>query len=213
MQWCNSKKIFLLLPLFLFVSCATTLFSDGTDYSDDLRNLQRQLSFRPDDPGALRDIGVIYFQTKQYPLAKGHLARAYEQIADDPRTVFYYGMTLEYLADIESALGVYIKYTDLSPSSQFRRLIEARFRTLTRQLVQQEVRAILAAEQRLNADSLSPTAVAVFSLKYQGTDPKYEALGKGVSEMILVDLAQVKRLTVLERIRVEELVNELKMGQ
>jgi TolB-like protein len=199
------------VALLLLPSCATT--RNGGDSSDDLEKLQRQLQFRPDDPAALRDIGVIYFQRQQYALAKDRLARSYAQIADDPRTMFYYGMTLEYLNDTTGALAVYINYTDLSPLSQFKKLIEARFRTLTQAVVQSQVRAALAAEATLGADSLSQGAVAVFPLKYQGSDPKYQVLGKGLAEMILVDLAQVKRLNVVERIRIEAVMNELKFAQ
>ena len=125
------KKICVVVLLALLSSCATTRYGDGTDYSDDLRKLEQQLLFRPDDPAALRDIGVIYFQTKQYELAKDRLARSFAQVGDDSRTIFYYGMTHEFLNDINAALAVYIHYTSLSPLSQFKKLIEARFRTLT----------------------------------------------------------------------------------
>ncbi|MEO8168055.1 MAG: CsgG/HfaB family protein, partial [bacterium] len=54
---------------------------------------------------------------------------------------------------------------------------------------------------------------AVFPLAYQGTDPKYDALGKGLSEMMIIDLGQVKSLTMVERIRIEALLDELRFGQ
>jgi TolB-like protein len=203
--------IWFFVALLLLASCATT--RNGGDGSDDLEKLQRQLQFRPDDPAALRDVGVIYFQRKQYPLAKERLARSFAQVADDPRTMFYYGMTLEFLNDTTAALAAYINYTELSPLSQFKKLIEGRFRTLTQAVVKSQVRAALAAEAALGADSLSRSAVAVFPLKYQGSDPKYQVLGKGLAEMILVDLAQVKSLNVVERIRIEALMNELKFAQ
>lgn len=205
------KHLWCFVALLLLPSCAAT--RNGAGGSDDLERLQRQLQFRPDDPAALRDIGVIYFQEKQYALAKERLARSYAQVADDPRTMFYYGMTLEYLNDTTGALAVYINYTELSPLSQFKKLIEARFRTLTQAVVKSQVRAALAAEATLGFDSLARTAVAVFPLKYQGSDPKYQVLGKGLAEMILVDLAQVRSLNVIERIRIEAVMNELKFAQ
>ncbi len=200
--------------LMLFSSCASVQYGEeGGDYSEEIPKLQRQLLLKPNDPAALRDLGIIYFQTKRYDLAKLNLYRSYVQIADDPRTIFYYGMTLEYLGDVEGALRVYINYTDVSLLSQYRKLIEGRYRTLTREVVQRQFQTILANEQKLGTEKIAPKAVAVFPLAYQGTDPKYEALGKGLSEMMLIDLGQVKNLQVIERIRIEALLDELKFGQ
>lgn len=209
MRRITSHSILVLLAL---CSCAS-LQEGGGDSADDMRRLQRQLLLRPNDPEALRDIGVISFRSKQYESAKIHLVRSYLQVGDDPRTIFYYGMTLEYLGDIDGALRVYINYTDVPSSSQYRKLIEGRYLTLTRDVVQRQFQKLLEEEQKLGLERIVPKAVAVFPLAYQGTDPKYEALGRGLSEMMLIDLGQVKGLQVLERIRVDALLEELKFGQ
>ncbi|MEK7249282.1 MAG: CsgG/HfaB family protein, partial [Bacteroidota bacterium] len=93
------------------------------------------------------------------------------------------------------------------------KLIEGRYRTLTREVVQRQFQMILADEEKLGTERIAPKAVAVFPLAYQGTDPKYDALGKGLSEMMLIDLGQVKNLQIIERIRIETLLEELKFGQ
>jgi TolB-like protein len=203
----------LALSLSLF-SCATTKFGEGGgDTAAEIRKLQRQLLIKPNDPPALRDLGVLYFQARQYELARLNLYRSFMQVEDDPRTIFYYGMTLEYLGDVDGALRVYINYSDVAASSQYQKLIEGRYRTLTREAVQKQFQKLLADEQKLGTEKISPKAVAVFPLAYQGSDPKYEALGKGLSEMMLIDLGQVKNLQVIERIRIEALLEELKFGQ
>lgn len=195
-------------------SCATVQKPTGEqDYSQDIRQLLRQLAAHPDDPSVLRELGIRYFLTKQFDAAKLNLYRAYSRAADDPKTIFYYGLTLEYMGDMQGALAVYITYTDVSSFSPYRKLIEGRYRTLTREIIRQQFQSLLANEQQLGVERMSPKAVAVFPLAYQGTDPKFEALGKGMSEMLLIDLGQIKSLTLIERIRIESLLEELKFGQ
>ncbi len=205
---------FAFLLIITLSSCATVKFDSApTDYVADLARLQRQLLIRPNDPTLLRDLGTLYFQAKKYNDARSPLFRSYGLKADDPRTIFYYGMTLEYLTESEAALRVYINYTDVSSFSPYRKLIEGRYRILTREIVQQQFQVLLANEQKLGTERIVPKAVAVFPLAYQGTDSKYNALGKGLSEMMLIDLGQVKSLTMIERIRIEALLGELQFGQ
>ncbi|MER3524125.1 MAG: hypothetical protein C4326_08680 [Ignavibacteria bacterium] len=198
----------------VLASCATVQTpKEGKDYSQDIRQLLRQLAANPDDPSVLRELGIRYFLTKQFDAAKLPLYRAYSLAADDPKTIFYYGLTLESMGDAQGALAVYINYTDVSSSSPYRKLIEGRYRTLTREMIRQQFQSLLANEQQRGAERMSPKAVAVFPLSYQGMDPKFEALGKGISEMLLIDLGQIKSLTLIERIRIESLLEELKFGQ
>ncbi len=202
-----------LIPVLLSVfSCATVDVGDkGGDYRKEIRELNRQLLLKPNDPATQRDLGILYFKTKQYYAARLHLYRSHAQAADDARAVFFYGMTLEYLGDTQGALRVYANYPDLS--SQYRKLIEGRYRTLTKELLQRQFQALIVDEQKLGTEKIVPNAIAVFPLRYQGTDPAYEPLGLGFSEMVLVDLGQVKSLQVVERIRIETLLQELKFGR
>lgn len=198
----------------ILASCATVQTpKSGEDYGEDIRLLLRRLAANPSDPVALREIGIRYFLSKQFDLAKLNLYRAYLQQKDDAKTIFYYGLTLEYMGDVQGALAMYINYTDVSALSPYRKLIEGRYRALTRETIKQQFQTLLANEQQLGTERMLPKAVAVFPLTYQGKDPKFEALGKGIGEMLLIDLGQIKSLTVIERIRIEALLEELKFGQ
>jgi tetratricopeptide (TPR) repeat protein len=201
----------LLLSLFVF-SCrsADTTKEDG-DLTNEVRRLQRQIALAPNDVGVQRDLGVVYFKAKQYPAAKLYLYRSYLQAANDARTAFFYGMTLEQLGDPEGALRVYANYPDLS--SEYQKLIEGRYHTLTKEAIQKQLLSLLKDEQKLGTERIAPNAVAVFPLRYQGTDSSFASLGLGISEMVIVDLFQVKSLQLVERIRIESLLDELKLGQ
>lgn len=195
----------------LLGACATIRDEQKpSDYPKEIARLEAKLRESPDNPGILRDLGVLYFQDRQFPKAKEHLRKAVA-LEKDARALCYYGMTLEADSEAQAALAVYINYTDFSALSPYRKLMEGRYRTLTQTIIRQQMRDRAQEESRLG-DPTSPTTVAVFPLAYQSTDEKYASLGKGLGEMMITDLGQVNSLTLVERIRVEALLDELRFG-
>jgi len=206
------SSLVIILPL-LMCSCATVKNDEGgSDYRKSIRRLQERLVTNPQDVESLRDLGVIYFQTKQYKQAKEYLKKASELNSNDAKTMFYFGMTLESENNKKGALAVYINYTDFSALSSYRKLMEGRYQALTRELIQEQFRTLIAQEETLTKKELPRNSVAVFPLVYQGKDTKFSSLGLGLSEMMIIDLAKVKKLKLIERIRVDELMNELRFG-
>ncbi|MBI5473540.1 MAG: hypothetical protein HY961_14465 [Ignavibacteriae bacterium] len=205
----------LAVSLFALVSsCATTSGRrSAADYLQEIQILQQRLIQNPNDAATLRELGVAYFQIKDFDPAKQHLYRAFVLVPLDARSMFYYGMTLEFLGHIESALAVYVNFTEISTQSPYRKLIEGRYQALVREVIRKQLLSTIANEKQLGASQVSPKAIAVFPLHYQGNDERFVALSKGLSELILVDLGQVKGIQLIERIRTEELLNELKFSQ
>jgi TolB-like protein len=83
------------------------------------------------------------------------------------------------------------------------------------QVVTDEARAwakqALAQEKSLNAQMGSNT-VGVLSFFNHTARPNLEPLQKGIAIMIMTDLSKVKSLTVVERVRVQALVEEMRLG-
>jgi TolB-like protein len=201
-----------LLPL-LLGACGTTSGVEGTaDYRVTIRKLQERLVTNPQDAEALRDLGVIYFEAKQYPQAREYLKKASLANDRDGKTLFYMGMTQEYDGDLRAALATYLNYSDIAAGSPYRRLMEGRYQSVTRDLIAQQFRELAANEESLGKQSTPTNAVAVFPLVYENGDQKYSSLGLGLSEMMTIDLGHVKKLKLVERMRVEELLNELKFS-
>ncbi len=204
--------ILLLLPLVLCACGTTGTVENPQDYEQTIRKLQERLVANPADPEALRDLGVIYFETHQYPQARDYLKKASIANDHDGKTLFYLGMTREYDNDLKGALAAYINYTDIASSSPYHKLMEARYYVVTKELIAEQFRDLAANEDSLGRQNTPSNAVAVFPLVYQGTEGKFSALGEGLSDMMTVDLGQVRKLKLVERMRVDELMRELKFS-
>jgi TolB-like protein len=74
-------------------------------------------------------------------------------------------------------------------------------------------RQALEEEKKLETLPPKPGTVAVFYFKDLSPDNQFRYLQKAMAEMIITDLAQVKSLQVLERVRVQFLLAEMQMGQ
>ncbi|MFQ5865025.1 MAG: CsgG/HfaB family protein [bacterium] len=207
----DCRSIFLIL---FCLSCAPVRYhKDISEYRGEIYKLEAKLKVNPEDAEALRDLGVIYFETAQYPLAKDYLQKAYVQNPEDPKTMFYLGMTLEFRNENQEALKIHERYIEVSRLSPYRRLMEGRYRRLSRDFIRQEIRTLLQQEQQLSEDRMAPKTIAVFPLTYQGKAKKFAVLGRGLSEMIIIDLGQVRELNLLERIRLQTLLQELELAQ
>lgn len=55
--------------------------------------------------------------------------------------------------------------------------------------------------------------VYVMYFQNNSTDPEFDVLGKGIADMLITDLTRVDGLTVVERARVQDLVDELNLQQ
>jgi TolB-like protein len=187
---------------------------DPSAFEDEERRLEQRLSDNPDDATALRDLGSIYLRTDRPSEAYDALKKAYAQRPDDPKVQFYLGLASEQVGRRDAALKLFRQFDEVSLDSKYRSLMEGRYEWLTRQQARRTARQMVAQEREQPADrNLSSDVVAVLPMQYQGGDDRYATLGRGLAEMFTTDLANVERLQVVERVRLQALLDELKLAQ
>lgn len=203
------------LWVWLWLACAPSVrfLDDISAYEDKVKELEAKIQANPNDAEALRDLGVIYFQTRNNTQAETYLKQSYAQQPEDAKTAFYLGMTLEFQDKIQEAYSYYEKYSEVSRSSSYRKLMEGRYHRLSRDIARQELRALMQQEQTLPESRMSEQAIAVFPLSYHGQEERFKPLGKGLSEMMIGDLGQVRQLKLLERIRLQALIEEMALSE
>lgn len=204
------------LALGLLAACAPTN-QVGTVAPEKLnRAIDRaraDLVRRPNAAGALRDLGALLAQAERFDDAAQYLRQAYVEDRDDPKTLYYLGLLNEAEGDPGEALQFYGRFEDISPRSAFRPLLKGRYESLVREQIQQEMGSLAAREDSLATTDASPQTVAVFPFAYRGSDLRYAPLGRGLGEMVQADLAGIGGLQVVERLRLQSLLDELSLTQ
>jgi len=207
------KLQLILIPIFLS-ACVTIRTGERVeDYQDNIMQLTDRLNKNPDDYNALRELSKILVRTNQNDQAQQFLAKAEMQNPNDPEILFYTGLNFEFLDNKKSALEYYKKFNEVPLLSNYKKLMEGRYLWLSREMVYQDIQIRLTQEKELESERISPNSIAVFPLNYQGDDDSFAPLSRGLSEMISIDLGKVKQLTILERIRIQALKDELALGQ
>ena len=115
------------------------------------------------------------------------------------------------LGDLDQTISLWKESARLAPGSETTRRLSQYIDPLLKESAKQGAQKAIQDEKTLSAN-LDPNTVAVYPFENQGSS-QYESLSTGLAEMVITDLSQVKSLKVLERIRVQALLAELKLSQ
>lgn len=202
-------SIIILLPL----ACSSVEVSKNQVDQEELVKLENKVKADPLDSVALKRLSILLVRDYQNKKANFYLSKALLIMPNDAALLFNQGLNYEFLHDTLSALNYYVRYKEIPMESPYRELMEGRYLYLYRNQVYKDIHNRIATENKLNIHSIPENTLAVFPFSYYGSDNKYKPLSRGLSEMISMDLSKVKKLTVLERIRLKAITDELKYSR
>ena len=178
---------------------------------DEVPVLEARIESHPDDAEALTRLGAAYERDGRLEQAASVLERAVTADAKAPNAHFVLGLVHDARERYADAVASYQRYLELAPGSRLRGQVEGRLELARRSALRVAIRESLAREQQLAAQP-SPGTVAVFPFVFSGADERLRPLGRALAEMLSTDLAQTERLTVLERVQVQALLDEVDLG-
>jgi len=202
----------------ILVNCASTYYSRGQKYLEqenyDQAIHELKLAIVEDymNIDAVRDMGIALYHKGKLRLAERFLRLALMRHPDDPIIFYHLGLIAEEQGDIEKAIRQYRRYVDISPFNALRDEIEGRLMVLLRQQMTREIQSLLARETALDVRSIPDNSIAVLYFIDAINKNELGPLQKGLTEMLITDLSQVKSLTVIERARLQTLMDEMGLG-
>ena len=173
--------------------------------------LERRVLEQPRDAQALIRLAAAREQEKRYADAADLLTRAIGVSPREATAHFLLGVVREGQADPEGAASAYGQVLTLVPGTPLAAQAEGRLQLVRRQALRLAIRASVAREQELAARP-SPATVAVFPFLTSAQDSALTPLARALAEMLADDLALPGRLTIVERVRVQALLDEVALG-
>lgn len=172
---------------------------------------QQHLSENPDDWKAHRNLGIAYYKSGQPENALKELTIASEASPNDQETVYYLGLA-------ESAAGDSLKAAKTlrgfyHPDETVQKKVDQSVTLLEIKGGLDWAKEALDEEAKLQTTPPQPNSIAVCYYKDLSSDNQFRYLQKAMTEMIISDLAKVKTLSVVERVRVQYLLEEMEMGR
>ena len=161
--------------------------------------------------GRLLKSGIdAYSEARDDDATKAFLA--VREIAPGETIVPYYlGLIALRREDTAAAVNLLQQYTREDPDGAAAREVAKTLTLLSSAQLRQEVQAVVAREKDAAAAPPEPGSIAVQAFVNQGNE-SYRAMAKGLAAMIIADLSKVPGLKVLEREKVQLLINEAKLG-
>jgi tetratricopeptide (TPR) repeat protein len=164
------------------------------------------------EPGSFavnRSLGIGYYKAGRFSEANAALRTAAQRNPNDATTALYLGLVAEELGDLAAAKRAYSTYLTVGRTNRVRRQLQAHLIALTRRELADDARRAVADERTLGDVPGSPMTVAVLPLRFTGPDSSLHPLERGLAELLSTDLARSKQLTVLERARIQAVLDEL----
>lgn len=122
------------------------------------------------------------------------------------------GECLEQSGAISEAMALYEAFLLKNGSGVGAPAVAARLLLAQRQIAITDARRLLETEATIATGASDPNILAVMPLEVVG-DPSYTPLAYGIASLIESDLALVRRFTLVERTRLDALMQEIAVGQ
>ena len=198
--------------LALSAACVTGGVGVGPATTPDaIARLERQQQTNPASAGVNRSLGIAYYQTGRYADARKALETAARLDPKDGTTALYLGLTAEAQNDLPAARIAYSSYLQFGRTSKVRSQLQSRLAALARRELEAEAKLAVQQEAALGGQPGSPRTVAVMPLRFSGADSSLKPLERGFADLLTTDLSRSSQLTLVERARLQALLDEMKL--
>jgi len=219
MKW-SDRWLLTTLPLLLLAGgCATTQYNLGRKALDekayDTAMTHLVQSIRQGDHvfESTRDLGILFYEQGKFPTAQRVLEKAMAMDSTDGRSLLYMGATYEALAQYDRAIQTVRLFNRVSRFSEERAAIEAKLDELMQKKMTADAQQALSQEAMLDTRALSDSTVAVLYFTNLGDKRGLDPLQKGLAEMLITDLSKVPGIHVVERLRLNSMMQEMQLNQ
>ena len=201
------------------ISCGPGLSEITTNLIEQGRNdeaiarMKRALILSPDRPEYIKLMAIAHYNKKQYDDATKLLQQVLKLDEEDDQAAYYIAASYEAKQDYNKAIQYYRIYNELTFFGEYKEVVETRIKLLYRQQMELEAQRALQMEQQLDVAKIPANTIAILYFENKGQKAELNPLQKGLSEMMITDLSKVKSLKVLERIRLQQLIEEMNLSE
>lgn len=190
-------------------ACGTGGAPPATAPASAIPALEARVTRAPGDVEAAVRLGAAYRDAGRMDDAARMLSAAHQRAPRDERAMLLLGLTYEDQGDVARARALYAAAERAGVPRHVRGQLRDRLALLERRAREAEVRAAIAQEAQLAATPPRQGTVAVFPFLFAGGDESLRPLERALAEFLVTDLAQTGRLEVVERARVQLLLDEI----
>jgi tetratricopeptide (TPR) repeat protein len=200
----------------LSLTCCTLMKAEikmsQRNYKKAIPLYEEYLAQKPDSPYVKAKLGFAYLKTGQLDKSIAELQQALKIKPGDPYSILYLGMAYLNKEKFDKAIETWQLYRNKDQP-----LVEEEIRRLST-LVQiaaslRAAKKAIEDEQMLMAIKPDANTIAVCYYQDLSPDKSLRAFQKALTAMVITDLSKIKSLKIVERVRMQALLQEMRLGQ
>jgi TolB-like protein len=180
---------------------------------EDLSTLQAELDRNPRDAALGTRVGIGYYNARNYTRARDVLRATTAVDKQNYPAYVYLGLSYEELGNLDSARVAYTTALAQTRSARQKSDLEGRLALLTQKELRVQAREAIAREAQLSREPITGNAVAVMPFRYVGSNEELRPVSRGLTQLMITDLAKLSQLRLLEREQVQALVDEMALAE
>ena len=181
-------------------------------YEAAVAGAQRILQKNPDNFNALMVLGDAYLNLKKGPEAVAALEKAHRLDPDSLRAAPNLGLAYMMTGENGKAVSTWQAYIKKYPNSWMASRLKKQTTVLLHIDAAKWAKTAARQEEALQPTSIDENVLAVTSFGDQGMSEEAKPLRKALAAMIITDLTKVKSVRVVERLKLQKLMDELQFG-
>ncbi|MDH5590494.1 MAG: hypothetical protein OEZ65_12175 [Gemmatimonadota bacterium] len=192
------------------VGCATGAPRVGPA---DIPALEEAVSSRPQDAEARVGLGVALYRADRYVDAVRVLDGAVERGIRTGAAYLHLGLSYEALELWAQARAAYGMYLEVGRSDPLKDELRHRMDLMARRELRARAREAVAGERDAGAAPPTPRSLAVFPFGFHSDREDLEPLVYALADMMTTDFGLSGAVTVLERARLQSLLDEMSLTE
>jgi tetratricopeptide (TPR) repeat protein len=154
---------------------------------------------------------VAAYERGLWPSAQKDLEQAQTVYPENYAVPYYLGLIYLEQGRRSEAIAQWQRYVSMDPDSENALKIRKNLTLLLRQEAQEFAKQAVAEQSTLIQGRADDQTVAVTSFRNLGSE-RLDPLGKGMAAMLISDLSKIPDLKVVDRIKLQALLQEMKLG-
>jgi tetratricopeptide (TPR) repeat protein len=206
-----------ILFLLLVAGCAQSYYVQGRKhveagkYEQAIDLLYKEIQVNPTSYKAWRELGVAFYNKGDLIKAEDAFKQA-NNIQPDARTNLYMGMIFEQRRQYDKAIASYSASLNLKTEGKTREMIRSRLGGLITKKIEADALTAIENEAAIDVDTIPQNSIAVVDFDGSQLPDDIAPISKGLAEFTAIDLAKVSDLRVVDRLKLDAIMSELKLS-
>ena len=185
----------------------------GTDQTDrTIDACYKKISENPKSADPWRELGIAFYNKGDLTKAEDAFKQA-NTIQPQAQTNLCLGLVFERLGQTDKAIDAYTAALNLNPKGKIKNDVRSRLDRLMADKFKNEATQVVANEASIKASEIPDNTIAVVNFDGSRLSPDMSQIGMGFAEFTANDLSKVHSLRVVDRLKLDILMQELKLGQ